>query len=92
MRAAVLITCALIAYAGLCWLLPFSRCHACHATGTRRRLLSRRLRPCRCCRGTGRRLRYGRRATNYAVRIHHAARTRPTQPTSSGASMSGPRR
>ena len=67
-------------YAALCWLLPFGRCYLCRKTGTRPRLITRRLTTCRRCKGSGLRLRHGRRAFNYLARIHADATTRPTTP------------
>jgi hypothetical protein len=66
-------TLAAALYAAACWLLPFGRCWFCRGVGARPRLITRRLRPCRMCRGAGRRLRYGRRAFNYFARIHRDA-------------------
>jgi hypothetical protein len=65
-------------YALLCWILPFGRCWRCKSTGTYARLITRRLRPCRRCRGAGQRLRYGRRAFNYLARVHTDATARRT--------------
>jgi hypothetical protein len=65
-------------YAAVCWLLPFGRCRFCLGVGARPRLITRRLRPCRMCRGAGRRLRYGRRAFNYLARVHDDSTARRT--------------
>jgi hypothetical protein len=68
-----------VGYALLCWVLPFGRCWRCKGTGTHPRLITRRLRPCRRCRGAGMRIRHGRRAFNYLARIHHDATARRTR-------------
>jgi hypothetical protein len=60
-------------YALLCWVLPFGCCQRCKATGAHPRLITRRLRTCRRCRGSGRRLRHGRRVFNHLARIHRDA-------------------
>ena len=60
-------------YALLCWVLPFGRCWRCHKTGNHAHLITRKLRTCRRCKGSGRRLRHGRRAFNYLARIHRDA-------------------
>jgi hypothetical protein len=66
-------TTVLTIYAVACWALPFGRCRFCGGKAHHATLILRRLRPCRLCKGTGRRLRYGRRAFNYLSRIHHDA-------------------
>src|SRR5215467_2019539 len=76
-------------YALLCWLAPFADCHRCHGTGHVRPRLGLRRRPCRHCRGTGKRLRAGRHVANYLTATRRAARaaehmrttTTPTAPT-----------
>ena len=68
-------------YAALCWVLPFGRCWRCHKTGSHPRLITRRLTVCRWCKGSGMRLRPGRRAFNYLARIHADATTRTEKPT-----------
>ncbi|HLL66820.1 MAG TPA: hypothetical protein VK453_13940 [Micromonosporaceae bacterium] len=65
-------------YAALCWLLPFGACRRCASHGHHTTLITRRLRPCRRCHGSGRRLRYGRRAFNYLARVHADAANRRT--------------
>jgi len=70
-------TLLILGYAALCWVLPFGGCWRCHKTGTHPRLLTRRLTTCRRCKGSGLRLRHGRRAFNYLARVHaDATRTR----------------
>lgn len=72
-------------YALLCWLSPFAACRFCDGTGNhiswweRRQARTnpnhkpkRRIRkPCRRCKGTGARLRIGRRIHNAGRRLHH---------------------
>lgn len=72
----LLIATALLAgYTLLCYGLPFGRCYRCKKTGSHPRLITRKLTICRRCKGSGLRLRYGRRAFNYLARIHADART-----------------
>lgn len=52
---------AVAVYIGACWLRPFAACMRCRGEGKARSLLTRRVRRCRACRGTGRRVRAGRR-------------------------------
>jgi hypothetical protein len=69
--AATLLTLgAATAYAIACWIVPFGTCRACKGTGHRPGRIARsRLRPCRRCRSSGRRLRTGRRTYNYLAKI-----------------------
>lgn len=73
-------------YAVACWLKPFTACHRCDGTGTRAPGLMDRLRrrhpqpralrgrpDCGRCRGTGLRLRIGRRIFNHFRRLRRAA-------------------
>ena len=76
-----------VGYAAACWLKPFTHCHRCRGVGTSPRRLSDRLRygkpptrraarakpDCPHCRGTGLRLRIGRRLANRARRAHRNA-------------------
>ncbi|GAA1608760.1 hypothetical protein ACFQY4_46065 [Catellatospora bangladeshensis] len=68
MTPELIVTATLIAatliYVLLCWILPFGRCRACSGTGNRRILLLRRVTFCRRCKGSGLRLRIGRRLYN----------------------------
>lgn len=66
-------TILILGYTASCWVLPFGRCWRCGKTGSHPRLITRRLRVCRRCKGSGLRLRHGRRAFNYLARIHHDA-------------------
>jgi hypothetical protein len=77
-----------LGYTVRCWVRPFTDCHRCHGTGDTRRRLTDRLRyghrprpraargrpACPRCRGTGLRLRLGRRAYNHLTRVRRAAR------------------
>lgn len=71
-------------YGLACWLKPFALCHRCKGKGNSARRLTDRLRygpagkpraarsqpDCPHCRGTGLRLRIGRRAANHLTRLH----------------------
>ena len=77
-----------LGYVGVCWLKPFTHCDRCKGSGTSPTRLSDRLRyrmsptpravrglpDCPRCRGTGLRLRLGRRAYNFASTTHRATR------------------
>lgn len=72
-------------YALLCWVSPFGACRACDGTGNHTPWSERRAarngqtvkrrrrirKPCRRCKGTGARLRIGRRIHNAGRRLHH---------------------
>lgn len=75
-----LATTTLIAgYTLLCWIKPFGRCVRCNKKGSHPRLITRKLTICRRCKGSGLRLRHGRRIFNFLARIHAEAKTaRPT--------------
>ncbi|GAA1778986.1 hypothetical protein [Luedemannella helvata] len=60
-------------YAAACWALPFGRCRFCAGKGHYTTWILRRIKACRACKGTGLRLRHGRRAFNYLARIHRDA-------------------
>jgi len=51
-------------YAGSCWWFPFANCWCCKGAGRHRRKDGKVLRDCRICKGTGKRLRIGRRIWN----------------------------
>lgn len=54
-----------LVYAGSCWAFPFATCRVCDGDGKRRSGANRRhFRPCWWCKGSGRRLRIGRRVHN----------------------------
>lgn len=65
-----------VVYVVACAALPFARCRRCAGAGARvgkTRVLRRAVaKPCRWCRSTGRRLRWGRRAWNHFARIRAA--------------------
>jgi hypothetical protein len=51
-------------YALSCWVWPIRRCWVCKGTGAHQRADRAVRRPCRWCRGSGGRLRIGRRLYN----------------------------
>ncbi|MBN1172718.1 MAG: hypothetical protein JXA67_11140 [Micromonosporaceae bacterium] len=51
---------AALGYAASCLFWPYTRCGRCEGTGKRSRKDGRVWRPCRTCKGSGRRLRVGR--------------------------------
>ncbi len=61
----------LLGYAAACAAAPFGRCRRCAGEGKIRPRIGRKRRHCQRCDGTGLRLRIGRRAFNYARRLHH---------------------
>jgi hypothetical protein len=77
-------------YTAVCWTMPFTHCDRCKGVGTSPRRLSDRLRygpagkpraargwpTCPRCRGTGLRLRIGRRVYNRLSRTRRAALAR----------------
>lgn len=73
----VLTVAAAFIYAAACATLPFARCVRCNGAGVRiakTRVLRRSVgRPCRWCRSSGKRLRWGRRVWNHFARIRSAA-------------------
>ena len=68
---------AVLLYLAACAWLPFARCRRCGGLGVRMsktRVLRRPAgKPCRWCRQSGRRLRWGRRVWNRFARIRQAA-------------------
>lgn len=68
---------AVLLYIGACAWLPFAPCSRCHGAGVvigKTRVLRRPVgKPCRWCRQSGRRLRWGRRVWNRFARIRQAA-------------------
>lgn len=58
-----------------CAIWPYQPCPRCHGTGKLRAPFGRALRICGRCRGTGLRLRLGRRIWNHLRRHHTAQRT-----------------
>lgn len=73
MTPALIATTVLAAYALACWWLPFGRCQSCSGRGHRTTMLLHRIRTCRRCRGSGKRLRHGRRLYNHLSRVHREA-------------------
>ncbi|MEV1331510.1 hypothetical protein AB0J20_18255 [Micromonospora costi] len=64
----------LLGYALSCAVRPYRDCWLCNGKGHHRSKGNRKLsRPCRWCRASGKRLRFGRRAWNRARRVHRAA-------------------
>lgn len=62
------IAAVIIWYAGSCWLWPYAHCRICAGTGRHERSDGKVHRPCWWCRGSGRRLRIGRRIYNRYAR------------------------
>jgi hypothetical protein len=69
--AATLLVLVGVGYEVVCGLVPFTDCRGCHGTGQRRSAVGRECRRCARCRGTGVRLRAGRRVYDL---IHRAYR------------------
>jgi hypothetical protein len=61
-----------LAYAASCWLWPFRHCRRCDG-GRIHRDDRKVFRLCRRCKGTGRRLRLGRRLYNHTIRLRREA-------------------
>lgn len=77
--ALVLITLLVtLGYALACWTDPFPRCRACTGSGRKRTRFGHGWRNCRHCRGSGHRLRIGRRIANTIRRLRQDAH-RPTR-------------
>jgi hypothetical protein len=62
-------------YALACWVKPFGRCSRCQG-GIHQTFITRRYRPCRLCRGSGLRLRIGRRVYNHLAAIQRDGASR----------------
>lgn len=69
LAASILVVTAATGYAALCWLKPFGTCMRCKGEAERTTVFGR-LKPCRRCRGTGMRVRVGRRAYTHWARLH----------------------
>ncbi|MGH4020513.1 MAG: hypothetical protein ACRDT0_15010 [Pseudonocardiaceae bacterium] len=70
-----------LGYALACTIWPYKPCRRCSGAGKLRSPLGRSLRHCPRCRGTGLRLRAGRRAYNHLRRLHRdTTHTRKDQP------------
>ena len=63
------------AYALSCWWFPYAHCRCCHGDGKHYRPDGKVHRLCRWCKGTGRRLRIGRRVYNFYALRYRATRT-----------------
>ncbi|MEW1634493.1 hypothetical protein AB0469_10505 [Streptomyces sp. NPDC093801] len=74
--ASALILAALAAYTLLCMASPFGTCRKCDGAGAKptvnRAGKVKKVRPCRRCKGQGKRLRVGRRLHNHSRQIHRA--------------------
>lgn len=53
-------------YAAHCWWWPFGNCRKCDGAGRFRSASGRAWRPCRRCKGSGSRVRFGRRLLTWA--------------------------
>ncbi|GAA2377301.1 hypothetical protein Cme02nite_20860 [Catellatospora methionotrophica] len=77
MTPELIVTATLIAatfiYVLLCWVLPFGKCRTCSGQGHRRTWLLRKVTACRRCKGSGLRLRIGRRIYNQVADAHAQA-------------------
>ncbi|GGQ77643.1 hypothetical protein GCM10010166_54500 [Couchioplanes caeruleus subsp. azureus] len=92
---AMILLIAVSGYGMWCWIKPFADCDRCDGRGTSPRRLSdwwryhsrppapraaRGARQCPRCRGTGLRLRLGRRAANHLIRRYRHSHPRTTRP------------
>ncbi len=59
---------ALLVYALACAVTPFAQCRRCDGNGKYRKPRGRAWHPCKRCKGSGHRLRWGRHVTNYLWR------------------------
>ncbi len=59
-----------VCYLGTCWVWPFANCRRCGGLGRFHSPSGRAWRPCRRCKGSGGRLRFGRRVLNLIRRLH----------------------
>lgn len=64
---------AVVFYLGSCWVWPYANCRRCHGIGRFHSHSGRAWRPCHRCKGTGARLRTGRRVINHFRRLHAEA-------------------
>jgi hypothetical protein len=60
-------------YAGHCWLRPFAACRKCDGDGRFRSKTGRSWRRCRRCKGSGERVRVGRRLWTWLAGKKHDA-------------------
>ncbi|MEW1633275.1 hypothetical protein AB0469_04310 [Streptomyces sp. NPDC093801] len=74
--ASTLILATLAAYTLLCMASPFGTCRKCDGAGAKLTLNHagklKKVKPCRRCKGHGKRLRVGRRLHNHSRQIHRA--------------------
>ncbi|MFC8792243.1 hypothetical protein [Streptomyces cinereoruber] len=72
----LLLLATLAGYALLCAASPFGTCRTCRGFGHKvvldRKGRPKRDKPCRHCKGHGKRLRVGRRLTNHSRAVHRA--------------------
>jgi hypothetical protein len=61
-------------YLGACLVYPYTNCGRCHGLGRFHARDGRAWRPCRRCKGTGARLRVGRRVINHLHHLRNNAR------------------
>ena len=61
---------ALLLYLAACRWWPFAACWSCHGDGKKRSPSGRSWRSCKRCKGTGQRLRVGRRVMNAMSTAH----------------------
>jgi hypothetical protein len=59
---------ALLVYAMACAVTPFAQCRRCDGNGKYRKPRGRAWHPCKRCKGSGHRLRWGRHVSNYLWR------------------------
>lgn len=83
--AALFLLIVTVGYVLTCAVWPYKPCPRCRGSALRRAPLGRSFRFCRSCRGTGLRLRAGRRAWTALRRIHHANHTPGNRHTDRGA-------
>ena len=66
---------AVLVYALACAVTPFAQCRRCDGNGKYRKPHGRAWHPCKRCKGSGHRLRWGRHVSNYIWRTRdHAGR------------------
>ncbi|MFI9119008.1 hypothetical protein ACIGW0_06305 [Streptomyces bikiniensis] len=72
----LLLLATLAGYSLLCAVSPFATCRTCRGFGHKvvldRKGRPKRAKPCRRCKGHGKRLRVGRRLTNHSRAVHRA--------------------
>jgi len=79
LAASLLLALLTLGYAALCAGSPFTTCTRCQGSGKRRTPADRSAGRCRPCKGTGLRVRLGRRLHTWWTRTHaHGNRTDPT--------------